>query len=154
MKNEGFEKLLSGVWKLAFAKVGQLLQTTINEIKKNSEDGKLTLEEARVALMVAVSEIWQALPAEQQKQLGDAAALPEDKTPQQKAARAKELIIAPMVEAEVSDQKTPSVVFKTLSVEAESAPGATGSEAERIERGNRAAAARKALQERLAKARG
>ena len=149
VKNEGFQKVLATVWALASAKVAQLLQTTVNEIKESSEDGKLTLEEARAALGIAVSEIWQALPAEQQKQLGDAAALPEDKTPEQKAARAKELIIVPNVEAAVSEQKTPSIVFKTQSIE----PGTVSEELERMERGNRATAARKALQERLAKTR-
>ena len=149
VKNEGFEKLLSSVWKLAFAKVGQLLQTTINEIKKSSEDGKLTAEDIKAALAVSVSEIWQALPPEQQKQLGDAAALPQDKTPEARADRAKELIIVPNVEAAVSEQKTPSIVFKTQSIE----PGTVSEELERMERGNRATAARKALQERLAKTR-
>ena len=154
VKNEGFEKLLSSVWKLAFAKVGQLLQTTINEIKKNSEDGTLTAEDVKAAWEIAKEEIWQALPPEQQKQLGDAAALPQDKTPEARADRAKELIIAPMVEAEVANQKTPSIVFKTQSVEADTTSSVTGGEIERMERGNRAAAARKALQDRLAKARG
>ena len=144
VKNDGFKKLLEGVWTVTSAKVAQLLQTTVNEIKKNSEDGTLTLEDARAALAVAVSEIWQALPPAQQKQLGDAAAKPEDKTLEQKAARARELIIAPQVEKAVGEQKTPSMVF-ALS---------TKTEAERIAAGARAAEARKALQERLIKARG
>lgn len=102
LKSTQLQDVLQLIETLAHKKVQEIIQSSINHLKAASEDGKLTPLEAKRALLTAIEEVWESLPAALRSLLIGFAG--DQNT-------AKGLYLRPIIEAAVQNVNAAHTVF-------------------------------------------
>lgn len=103
-ENTLFQDALGLISELAFRKIQEINQASIDLLKQKAGDGKLTLDESAAALNTAATEVWNSLPLHIQQELQKHA-----------TTDALDQFVVPVIEQHIQSSKAVQLHLNTLS---------------------------------------